>query len=92
MWVGGSLAHSSGEVDTWVKGLALEGSKALNTELKTSLHKLDIWPLLQGIVDNRLVLVDRDGACRIDDVTSRRRGRRGRVQRTQDELFLQMRQ
>jgi hypothetical protein len=75
-----------------VEGLALEGSEALHTEFKTGLHELDIWPLLQGIIDDRLVLVDRDRTGRVDDIASRRRGWRGRVQRTQDELFLQMRQ
>lgn len=80
------------ELHLAAKVLAAEASKALATELEASLDELDIGPLAEGVINDGLVLVDRDGAGRVDEVAARRRVRVDRVDRAEDELLLDVRE
>jgi hypothetical protein len=85
------VAYPSGERDGWVECLALETLESLYTELETCRHKFTVWSFLQGVVDNCLVLVDCDGTCGVYNVSSGSARWRARVERTENELFLQVR-
>ena len=73
-----------------VKLLSLEGREALLAEFEACLYELDVRALAQSVCDDRLVFVDSDRACRVDDVASRFRVGRHGVDGAQDELLLQV--
>lgn len=81
---------SSSELHLASKVLAPERGESLSTELESSLDELDVGSLSEGVVDNGLVLVNRDGAGRVDEVTSRRRVGVDRVDGAEDELLLEV--
>lgn len=73
-----------------IKLLAHVAGEAFLAEHEPRVNKLDIGPLGQGVLDDRLVLVDRDRAGRVDDEAASA----GRVVCTVDgaeeELLLQV--
>lgn len=62
---------SPGQLHLGSKVLASEAAEALSAELQTGLDELDVWSLAKGVIDDGLILVDGDGARRVDDVTAR---------------------
>jgi len=52
------------------KVLSSERSETLPSELESSLDELDVGSLPESIIDDGLVLVDGDGTCRVDDVST----------------------
>jgi len=53
---------SLGQLQGWVETMGFVTGEAWLSDLKTSLDKLDM-AVLQSVVNNPLVLLDRDGAC-----------------------------
>lgn len=81
---------SSSELHLASKVLAPERGESFSTKLESSLDELDVGPLSEGVVNDSLVLVNRDGAGRVDEVTSRRRVGVDRVDGAEDELLLEV--
>ena len=65
-----------------------ERLEAGRAEIETSLDQLDVRPLAQRVRDDGLVLLDCDGAGRVDDVATGG----ARVDRGEDQLLLQVRE
>lgn len=51
--------------------LSTKALESLDTKLETGIHQLDVGPLSKRIVYDRLVLVNGDGTCRVNDVAAR---------------------
>lgn len=62
------------------------------TERQARLDNLGVRSLAEGVGDDGFVLLRHDGAGRVDDVTSRRRVGRDRVDSAQNELLLEVRE
>jgi hypothetical protein len=69
---------------------ALKAPEPLDSKLETGGDEPDVRSLPQRVVHDRLVLVNRDGTSRVDDVTPRLRVGRNRVKRAKEELFLEV--
>ena len=75
-----------------MEGLALERLEALDTELQAGGDQFAVRALLQRVVNDRLVLIDRDGARRVNDVATRGARGRARVEGAENQLLLQVRE
>jgi len=75
-----------------VEVLSTERLESLHTELQTSLDQFDVGSLPQCVIDNALVLINSDGTCRVNDVSTSLGGRVTRVKGAQEKLLLQVRQ
>ena len=78
------------EADARVERLPAEARVRGAPELEPGVDELDVRALAQRVVDHRLVLVDSDGAGRVDNVAAGLRVRRDAVERAEDELLLQV--
>lgn len=63
--------HPSGQVNARMELLSTKALESLDTKLETGIHQLDVGPLSKRIVYDRLVLVNGDGTCRVNDVAAR---------------------
>lgn len=70
--------------------LAPERPKALPSELESGLDELNVGSLPEGVVDDGLVLIDSNGARRVDDVASGGRVGVDRVDGAEEELLLKV--
>ena len=78
------------EVQTWVEGLATVLCESLAAKGKPSVHKLHVGSFSEGVVHHRLVLVHRDGAGRVDKISTRFGFGTHAVDGAKDELLLKM--
>jgi hypothetical protein len=82
--------HPPGHRHARVELLATERLESLNTKLQTSLDQLDVGSLSQCVVNNTLVLINRDGTCRVDDVSTCLGSGVTGVEGTEEKLLLQV--
>lgn len=79
------------ELNTWVEDLTAEAREPLAAECESGVEQLHVRPFAQHVVDDGLVLVDGDGACRVDDDPwGSGRGGGNAVDCAEDELLLEM--
>jgi hypothetical protein len=74
-----------------VEDLATNLRETFLSEGQTSLNQLDVRPLVQCVLDDLLILLDRDRASRVDDITASFAVMINRIDSRQDQLLLQMR-
>jgi hypothetical protein len=86
------MAHPSGQTQTVMELLPLERLEPLHTKFETGGYKPYIGPFPEGIVHDRFVLVDSNGAGRVDDISACSRVWGDRVECAEDELFLEVRE
>lgn len=85
--------EAAGEVHVLAKLLAAEPLEALLAEREAGLDELDVRALAQRVGDDRLVLLGRDRARRVDDKPAPGgRVGRDRVDRAEHELLLEVRE
>jgi hypothetical protein len=68
--------------------LPLETLEPLHTEFQTRPHEFTVGSFLECIVYNSFILVDGDGTCRVDYITTCSGSRGAGVKCAEDELFL----
>jgi hypothetical protein len=74
-----------------VEDLATNLRETFLSEGQPSLYQLDVRPLVQCVLDDLLILLDRDRASRVDDITASLAVMINRIDSRQDQLLLQMR-
>lgn len=78
------------QVHVLAKLLSAEALESLLAEGEARLDELDVRTFPQSVGDDRLVLLGRDAAGRVDDVASFLRVGGDRVDRAEDELLLEV--
>ena len=81
---------SPGEVQTRAECLATVLCKSLAAKGKPSVDKLHVGSFSEGVIYHRLVLVHRDGAGRVDEISTRFGFGTHAVNGAEDELLLKM--
>jgi hypothetical protein len=74
-----------------MEDLASNLCEALLSEGQASLDQLNVRPLVQRVLDNLLILLNRDRASGVDNVTASLAVMIDRIDGRQDQLLLQMR-